>query len=250
MGIPEQEFRSKYKPDYTGMKITELPFAKIENYCGDVETFCLDLIVSEEPPAHPAPVVMFIHGGGFIKPNDKRQAYISLFARALTQAGYAVVSPDYPQFEDERQMEKMGGEPAGYRKAAEAIHLAYRYLKENAGKLNIDESRIAMIGGSAGGWAAFHAIAGYPDPYRAFISCWGTPLQLPPVASFPPTLSIHGTEDRLVPYELETAAQESLRRAGIRHELIALEGSGHTPLDRLPEFLPAMMQWLEREMRG
>ena len=250
MGVPEQEFRKKYQPDYTGMRLIEMPFAEMENHSGAAETYCLDLIIGENHLAAPAPVILFIHGGGFLKPNNKRQAYISRFAKTFTKAGYIVVSPDYPQFENQEQLEQLGGEQAGYQKAAEAIHLAYCYLRAHAAELNIDASRMAIIGGSAGSWAVFHALAAYPDEYRVFINCWGAPQQLPDTASFPPTLSIHGTEDTLVPFALEIAAQEALSRASIRHELIALQGSGHTPLDRMQEFLPTMMEWLNREMQS
>ena len=249
MDAPELEYRMKYQPDYTGMLVTELPFAELEDHAGRRESYCLDLIVDENRPARPLPVVIFVHGGGFLKPNNKRQAYISRFARAFTQAGLAVVSPDYPQFEDAEQMERAGGEPAGYGRAAEAIHLTYRFLAERASGLGLDASRIAIIGGSAGGWTAFHAIAAYPDRYRLFINCWGVPGRLPPLTSFPPTLSVHGTADALVPYAREAAAQEALERAGIRHRLISLEGSGHTPLDRMGEFLPVILEWLAREMQ-
>ncbi len=248
MGAPEMEYRRKYKPDYSGMTVMEVPFCSMEDHSGTPTEYKLDVITAQSVTFGKLPVVFFIHGGGFLKPNDKRQAYISVFARELTRNGYAVVSPDYPQFDNEQQLAAAGGEAAGYKKAAQALHDAYRFVAENGEQWNLDASRIAIIGGSAGGWAAFYTIANYRDPYRAFINCWGSPTVLPSVTDFPATLSIHGTEDALVPYALETAAQTALEQAGIDHELITLPGCGHTPLNKFGEFMPVILKFLHSRM--
>ncbi len=248
MGAPEMEYRKKYKPDYSGMTVMEVPFCSMEDHSGTPTEYKLDVITAQNGASGKLPVVFFIHGGGFLKPNDKRQAYISMFARELTKNGYAVVSLDYPQFDNERQLAAAGGEAAGYGKAAEALHYAYRFVAENGGQWNLDASRIAIIGGSAGGWAAFYTIANYRDLYRAFINCWGSPAVLPSVTDFPATLSIHGTEDVLVPYVLETAAQAALEQEGIDHQMITLPGCGHTPLNKFGEFMPVILKFLRSRM--
>lgn len=250
MDAPEMEFRKKFKPDYSGMTVTEVPFCTMEDHSGTPMEYKLDVITAQNAASGKLPVVFFIHGGGFLKPNDKRQAYISMFARELTKSGYAVVSPDYPQFDSEQQLAAAGGEAAGYAKAAQAIHYAYRFVAENGKQWNLDASRTAIIGGSAGGWATFYTIANYRDPYRAFVNCWGAPAVLPPVSNFPATLSIHGTEDVLVPYALETAAQTALEQAGIEHPLITLPGCGHTPLNKFGEFMPVILEFLRARMEG
>lgn len=242
---PEIEFRNKFKADYTGMTLTELPFAEIANHSGQIQTYKLDLITPLTLPQKPMPVVFFIHGGGFLQPCDKRQAYICMFARKLTEVGYAVVSPDYPVFDDEQQMAACGGEAAGYAIAGEAVHLAYRYLYNHDTKLNLDMDKVAIIGGSAGGMTAFYAIANWSDCYRAFINLWGAPDPVPDLAKFPPTLSVHGNADPLVAYERELPIQAELEQHHIPHELITLDGSGHTPLNRMGEFLPQAMELLD-----
>lgn len=241
---PEIQFRNKYKPDYSGMMLAELPFCKLEDHAGIPQTYRLDLITSIERPDRPIPVVLFVHGGGFTQPCDKRQAYISTFARSLTKAGYAVVSPDYPIFDNKEQLNAAGGEAAGYAKAGEAVHLAYQYVVEHAVEMKVDPARIAIIGGSAGGWAAFYGIGNYSDHYCAFINLWGAPEQIPNLAGFPPTLSVHGKADTLVPFQREIHVQERLAACGIDHCLISLDGSGHTPLNRMGDFLPQMMALL------
>ena len=242
---PEIEFRNKFKADYTGMTLTELPFAEMADHSGQKQTYKLDLITPPILPQNPMPVVFFVHGGGFLQPCDKRQAYICMFARKLTEAGYAVISPDYPVFDDEPQMMAHGGEAAGYALAGEAIHLAYQYLKGNAAKLNLDMDKVAIMGGSAGGMAAFYAIANWSDHYQAFINLWGAPDPAPDLTNFPSTLSVHGNTDLLVSYERELPIQAELERHHIPHELITLDGSGHTPLNRMGEFLPQAMKLLD-----
>lgn len=242
---PEIEFRENHQPDYTGMTLTELTFCEMENHNGIRQAYKLDLITPPDRPAKPRPVVIFVHGGGFTRPCDKRQSYISVFARELTASGYAVVSPDYPVFDDEAQLNAAGGETAGYGKASEAIHRAYQFIRAHAVELELDANRIAIIGGSAGGWASFYAIGNYTDPYRAFINLWGAPERFPDLAGFPPTLCVHGNADALVPYQRELPIQEELEAHGIEHWLITLDGSGHTPLNRMRDYLPQAMALLD-----
>lgn len=241
---PEIQFRTMFKPDYTGMTLTELPFGELRDHKGKTQVYKLDLITPPVTPEEPMPVIFFIHGGAFQQPCDKRQAYICMFARSLTKAGYAVVSPDYPLFDDEEDRKSNGGDTAGCAKASEAVHAAYGYLQENASKLHLDMDKVAIMGGSAGGMTGFYAIADWTDCYRAFINLWGAPREVPNLTNFPPTISVHGTADQAVPYEWELLIQQGLEDLHIPHELITLEDSGHTPLDRMGDFMPQVMKLL------
>lgn len=238
------EPKKKVTADYSDVALIEMPFCEIADHAGVMQTCKLDLITSKEKPAKPTPVVLFLHGGGFVPPCDKRQAYVSLFARHLTQAGYAVAAPDYPLFDSPAQRAASGGLPAGAAKAGEAVHKAYRYLVENGERLGLDTSRVAIMGGSAGGMAAFHALASYRDSYKAFVNLWGAPNPVPDLSGFPPTLSVHGTADPSVPYSWEKPIQKSFEEKGVWHRLISLEGAGHTPLDRIDEYLPPILTLL------
>ena len=245
---PEIQFRTMFKPDYTGMSLTELEFGTLLDHRGKPQVYKLDLIPPPTLPEKPMPVVFFIHGGAFQQPCDKRQAYICLFARSLTEAGYAVVSPDYPLFDDAEDMKANGGDAAGCAKASEAVHVAYGYLQENAVRLHLDMDKVAIMGGSAGGMAGFFAIADWQDRYSAFVNLWGAPKEAPDLAKFPPTLSVHGTADKAVLYEWELPIQQRFEELHIPHELITLEGSGHTPLDHMEEFLPQTMKLLAEHL--
>ncbi len=242
--MAEEEFR-RYKPDYTGMQVNEYEFCRMKDCSGKEESFSLDVIMKENDLRKDRPAVIFVHGGGFLKPNDKRQAYISRFAKVLTEKGYAVISPDYPQFDSQEQYINAGGESAGYTIAAEAVHYAYEWMQNNAEKLGIDRNRVDLMGGSAGGMAAFHAAGRYPDHYHAFVCLWGVPDQLPDVSRMPPVLMIHGTADELVPYSRTGYAVRTLTENGIANKLITLQGCGHTPLMKMNEFLPEIISFLE-----
>ena len=247
---PEAQYR-RYHPDYSGMTVEELPFCTMPNLFGKPITLAVDLIRAEsaDPDAR-LPVVIFVHGGGFIEPNDKRQAYISCFAKELTKAGYAVLSPDYPQYDCQEQMDACGNAELAAHTAGQAVHELYSWLAANGVVHGIDASRVSLLGGSAGGMTGFYAIADHPsDCYRLFGNLWGAPDPLPPLQNFPPVVSVHGTDDMLVPYAREAALQDALSQNNIPHTLITLEGAGHTPIGQMNRYMPVLLDWLARTMK-
>lgn len=84
------------------------------------------------------PLVVHIHGGAFVK-GDKRDHQLNPFLRLLDD-GFAVASINY----------RLSGE-AIFPAAVQDVKTAIRYLKVHSKELNIDSSRIAVVGGSAGG---------------------------------------------------------------------------------------------------
>ena len=94
------------------------------------------------PPAGPAPhpIAIIIHGGGFTGGTSKNnsEAYCAAF---LAPAGYAVFSINYrlaPKYP--------------YPAMVEDVQRVIRYIRHNAKKWKADPNRIALIGGSAGGY--------------------------------------------------------------------------------------------------
>lgn len=88
--------------------------------------------------AKPAPLVIFVHGGGW-KRGDKRNATGADKVTHLRAQGYAVASLNYrlvPAAKVEDQ--------------AADVAAAFAWLRANAAKLNIDSRRIVLMGHSAG----------------------------------------------------------------------------------------------------
>jgi alpha-L-fucosidase 2 len=105
------------------------------------------------PPAGPAPhpIAIIIHGGGYVAGNSKNgsEAYCAQF---LAPAGYAVFSINYrlaPKYP--------------YPAMVEDVERAIRYLRHNARKYKADPNRIALVGGSAGGYLSNMVGALNPD---------------------------------------------------------------------------------------
>ena len=106
----------------------------------------------------PAPLVIYIHGGGF-RAGDKSTIDRERL-RLLLDAGFAVASINY-------RLSDTAREPAYMLDGARAV----QFLRANAERWGIDPARVAATGNSAGGgismWLAFHpdlADAASDDP--------------------------------------------------------------------------------------
>jgi acetyl esterase len=91
----------------------------------------------------PLPLVVWVHGGGFVGGSkDELAGYFKLVA----SHGFAVAAPRYSLAPGRRY-------PTPLRQLMQAL----RYLEENAGRLLIDPDRIALAGDSAGAQIAAQA---------------------------------------------------------------------------------------------
>ena len=102
------------------------------------ETLTMDYYAPAGPGPHPVAVV--IHGGGFTGGTSKNdsEAYCAEF---LAPAGYAVFSINYrlaPKYP--------------YPAMVEDVERAVRFIRYHAKRWNADPRRIALVGGSAGGY--------------------------------------------------------------------------------------------------
>ncbi len=136
-------------------------------------------------PAHRAPVVLFLHGGGW-RLGSRHSAGPQFAGSApfeqLAQAGIGVASIDY----------RLSGEavwPAQLHDAKAAV----RWLRSRADELDVDPDRIAAWGESAGGHLAALlgltggeldgevGVTGVPSSVRAVVA-WYPPTELATVA--------------------------------------------------------------------
>src|ERR1035438_9761052 len=104
----------------------------------DGQKLTMDYYAPKGPGVHP--IAIIIHGGGYQRGDSKSgsEAYCADF---LAPAGYAVFSINYrlaPKY------------PYPY--MVYDVERSIRYLRHNARQWNADAGRIALIGGSAGGF--------------------------------------------------------------------------------------------------
>jgi acetyl esterase/lipase len=227
----------------------------------------LDVYAQRTPPnAPPTPVVIFIHGGGWVQ--GTKESSVMRGVLPYIAMGYAVVNVEY-------RLANVSLAPA----AIEDCRCALRWVVAHAKDYNIDVNRIVVAGESAGGHLAlttgmippsagldrmcfttseprvaaivdFFGITDIADlldgpnkkpfpeswpytvqwlgnqPNRADIAKVSSPLTYVR-AGVPPTISVHGDADPLVPYAHSTRLQDSLQKAGVAHELVTVAGGGH-----------------------
>ena len=203
----------------------------------------------------PWPALVYVHGGAWIR-GDKAEA--AMFARAMTDQGYLVVSLNYRLY------------PAGrYPAMIEDVKCAIRSLRANAREYNLDPDRIGAVGVSAGGHLvallgtseasagmevgehleqssrvqAVVAMAPVTDLTRKFPNAdielmrqvgFGEDniVQASPIthvtADDPPFLLIHGDRDEVVPVEQSQLLYERLVQENVPAQLVIVRNGRHS----------------------
>ena len=223
-----------------------------------------DLYRPAETATH-YPIAVFLHGGAFHR-GDKASERSQTLCRLLAESGVAVLSVNYllsPGTEGEKRWQAW---PTNLLDAASAV----RFVVQNAQKLSLDASRIAVVGASAGGtlamllaFGAADTLAGEPisDSICSVVNFYGrvdwsrhTDEKKKPSSEdiaraasplawlesrqgvSPPVLTFHGDNDQVVPVEQARLLDEALRERGIPHELVILPGVPHAfALEPSPE---------------
>jgi acetyl esterase/lipase len=226
----------------------------------------LDLVVPDATmPGKIAlpPLIIYIHGGGWLSGDKSQNAAISLVSH-----GFAVASLNY-RLTDEAKF------PA----QVDDCRAAIRFLRQNADKFHFDGNRIGLFGNSAGGHLVsllaltddekMPGDAAVPAPISAKVQAvcdWngvtdfktvlkqlpeekgkdkmvsqllgGMPDQLPEIAAkaspityvskaAPPFLIIHGNADDVVPYAQSIELNDALKKAGTDVQMITIEKGTH-----------------------
>lgn len=110
------------------------------------------------PSRKPAPLVIYIHGGGFTT-GDKSKAWSSpaeqRFIQTLLGTGTAFASVNY-RFLQTNEENELGS----VLRSMGDVAYCLQYIRYNAGKLGLDKERIVLMGGSAGAgtslWISVH----------------------------------------------------------------------------------------------
>ena len=165
------------------------------------------------------PLVIFMFGGGFIRGTRDDESYNSWF-RMLTENGYRVISIDY-------RLGLKGSTKVGIAQVNvldKAIHMAVEdlfsatvFMIDNAEALGIDPENIVVSGSSAGAISVMQAeyeicnstscteVLPEGFNYAGVMSFSGAILSRKGKVKYAkepcPTLMLHGTADKLVPYK-------------------------------------------------
>ncbi len=229
----------------------DLVFHTVLNHAGAREDLRLDATLPAGDARQGRRAILWIHGGGFRPGCDRRQSYVVRMADEFARRGYVCFSCDYRV--RETPLEDLSGT---VRDAVGDCRAALAWMRANAVSYGIDAERAVLGGGSAGGMTAVNlcalaAIRGHAvdlPAIAALVNLWGSPaasdLLAAPSAGFPPTITVHGTADALVPYGNSVALNETLQRRGVRHELVTIEGAPHTPVAHLESFSAAIARFL------
>jgi len=214
----------------------------------------LDLYLPTGPDRSDRPAVVFIHGGGFTG-GDKAEYRSASVSADLARAGYVVVSCNYVL----GPKTKEGVWPQNIADCRQAV----RWVRGHAKELGVNPDRIAVAGGSAGGYLAL--MVGLSDdktgpggdPKATVSAKVAAVIDLYGVVNFskhgkgdvpgasaaeqaaylpenqcdradPPVLILHGTADTTVDIRQSKDMAAALAKAKVAHELIVVEGAPHT----------------------
>ena len=214
----------------------------------------LDLYFPNGPKRLDRPAVVFIHGGGFTG-GDKAEYRSASVSADLCRAGYVVVSCNYVL----GPKSKEGVWPQNIADCRNAV----RWVRAHAKELGVNPDKIAVAGGSAGGYLAL--MVGLSDDrtgpggdpaakvsarVSAVIDMYGVvnfskhgkgdvvgasaaeqqaylpELQCDP--QDPAVLILHGTADTTVDIAQSDDMAKALRTANTSYEYIVVDGAPHT----------------------
>ncbi len=252
--------------DYKGVEVRELVYTTHEGYELQI---AVDLAQSDKP----APVVFYVHGGGWSRGNNGTFRVLSQYmAKQKGVTGVRIAYTLAPQ------------PGADVRVSVADIRAAVQYIRDHAAELNIDPTRMGFVGNSAGAHLAAVGAMTTPEA-KAFVGTSGiydlrtaaicqktkieeriayfcdrdpkilqeaSPAALIPKKKVPAALLFCGTADITVECSQSKDFAEALRRRGAKVDLRVCENYDHNlsakASDKMEEVFFATVDFLAENL--
>ncbi|HKL75219.1 MAG TPA: alpha/beta hydrolase [Halanaerobiales bacterium] len=256
--------------DYDDLIKKDITYKKIND-----EELQLDILYPEVKLTKSYPVVVYIHGGGFIR-GDKDEIYdLKPLVDEWHKNGWIVVSINYRLLYGDKIF------PDNYRDVKDAIY----WIINNKSKYNFDIDQICAVGHSAGGTLALltglnnnkvNCIVSMSGPTKLYgketfefrkkimsaintnkfdedIMKKASPINYINENS-PPIMLLHGTKDNFVPFNQSQLFYEKAQKLGADCKFISIEGSGHvlefSYLPRMPYLKNEIVKFMEDNIKA
>ena len=164
------------------------------------------------------PAVLALHGSGGI-----REGWADQPSKLLAGQGYSVFVVHFFERTDTFRADyhtTVRNFPDWMRTIGDAVTFAAQHD-------SVDGARIGLLGFSLGAYLSL-AVASVDPRIKAVVDFFGgMPEELQGFQRMPPTLILHGEDDRVVPVSEATKLQQLLERAGTAYEIKLYPGAGH-----------------------
>jgi acetyl esterase/lipase len=187
----------------------------------------LDIVQSPAPALKNRPGVIVIHGDG-----DKSST-LEKFCVPLAQHDFVVANVEY--------------RPAKADAVSDVLQAAL-WFHNHAARFKVDPDQILVLGESAGGELALMVAMTPVIKIAAVINFYGISDITDRVRrGIPPTLSIHGDEDPIVPYDQSVRLTKALKEAGADADLITVSTNEHGfNAAEMSKLWPQIFKWLKK----
>lgn len=204
--LAETNSNKKLTKVITGVSDARLDIA----YCAGEKLQTYDLYLPKKKQGRPFPVVIFIHGGGWIR-GDKSNGLVDYYGSKLVERGFAVASVNY------RLAPKVH-----YPAQNEDVACAIQDIASKAKGFHIDPARIGLHGDSAGGLlAAMYTLIHTSD--------------MPEIKA---VVEFYGTADLVMQLERDPSDSFAKMYLGSEDETLARQASPlYQPIGGTPPFL-------------
>lgn len=260
--------------------LMNIQYGQSVNIKNESQKQSLDIYSPKNDTLKKRPLVIFIHGGGFVN-GDKRTGYSRIVSENLSQRGFVVGSINYRLGIAEPKSDVSYFE--AMIRAVQDAKAAVRFFRKNAENYGIDTSKIYISGGSAGAMTALHLAyldqkevptyidlakngsiegttgnEGFSSKIHGVVNFWGAMVNMNWLNTGDvPVFNVHGTADKTVPFDSSFAyhnfkygSQIIFERAlsqGVPTGVKLSENLGHTLDNNKPAILSSLQEvgeWL------